>query len=159
MKNIVLISLCVILTACGASDGITRSAKKMINGKWLLKNIDYETNAKGTFNITILDKISTQCIEGSHWEFIANNHSGNYELSNDACTEKGIKNFIWSIPTEMYGLEYSIMLKPVNKKMKSTTNDKAYRMQLSELDTATMVWTYDVTIEGENLLLKLNFVK
>lgn len=159
MKNILLLSLCIILSACGASDNITRSATKKINGRWLLKNVYYKTNAKGTFNIKILDEIPLKCLETTQWEFIANNHTGNYELSNNTCTEKGIKNFIWSIPTEMYGLDYSIMLKPVNEKMKSTTNNKGYRMQLSELDINTMVWTYDMDIDGENHFLKLYFIK
>ncbi|WP_158597001.1 lipocalin family protein [Aquimarina sp. BL5] len=159
MKTIYIILTCTILFSCGASNKLTRAAKKSINGVWILKDVDYNTDSKGTYAITVLDNISLKCIENTNWEFIANNNTGSYALSGSSCSNTGVQNFIWSIPKEMYGFNHSIMMKPVNHKMKSNNNNKGYRMQLFELEETTMIWSYDMIVDGEKFTIKLNFDK
>ena len=43
--------------------------------------------------------------------------------------------------------------------MKSTINNKGYRMQLYELDGTNMVWAYDMIVDGQKFTVKLNFQK
>ncbi|MDH7446456.1 lipocalin family protein [Aquimarina sp. 2201CG14-23] len=159
MKTSFTLLICALLLSCGASDKLTRAAENSINGVWILKEVNYDTNRKGTYNISILDNIPSTCIEDTNWEFIANNNTGSYALSGSSCSTKGIQNFIWSVPKEMYGFNHSIILKPVNKKMKSVTNNKGYRMQLYELEATTMIWSYDTIVEGEKFTLMLSFTK
>lgn len=138
---------------------MTRTVATKINGAWTLETVDYETEKEGTYNFTIFNSISPKCLENTNWEFISNNNTGNYVLLDPSCTNIGIQNFIWTIPKEMYGYDYSIMIKQVNDKMKSTTNNKGYRMQVSDLSAETMVWTYEVKVNGQKFTIKLNFIK
>ncbi|WP_299241831.1 lipocalin [uncultured Aquimarina sp.] len=159
MRTICILLICTLLFSCGVSNKLTRAAKNSIDGVWILKEVDYETDSKGTYAITILNNISLQCIENTNWEFVANNNTGSYALSGTSCTDTGVQNFIWSVPKEMYGFNHSIMLKPVNHKMKSNINNKGYRMQLYELENTKMIWSYDMIVDGEKFTIKLNFDK
>lgn len=159
MRTIFLFLTCILLYSCGASDAFTRSAKISIHGVWILKEASFDTNSSATYNVTVLNGVPLKCIEDTNWEFISNNNTGSYALSGTSCPEIGIYNFIWSIPKEMNGLKHSILLKPVNKKMKSEINNKGYRMQFHELKDDRMTWTYDMIIDGEKFTIKLNFEK
>ncbi|WP_299436323.1 lipocalin family protein [uncultured Aquimarina sp.] len=159
MRTILIICICTLLFSCGASNKLTRAAESSINGVWILKDVDFDTDLKGTYNVTVLDNIPLKCLEDTNWEFISNNHTGSYALSGSSCPNTGNQNFIWSIPTEMYGFHHSIMLKPVNQQMKSDINNKGYRMQLYELDINKMIWSYDMIVDGEKFTIKLNFNK
>ncbi|WP_299222504.1 lipocalin [uncultured Aquimarina sp.] len=159
MRTICITLICTLLLSCGASNKLTRAAKNSINGVWVLKEVDYDTDSKGTYAITVLNNISLQCIENTNWEFIANNNTGSYALSGTSCSNTSVQNFIWSIPKEMYGFNHSIMLKPVNNKMKSSNNNKGYRMQLYQLEETMMIWSYDMIVDGEKFTIKLNFDK
>ncbi len=159
MRAIVIVLINILFLSCGASDKLTRAAERSINGIWILRKVDLDTNHKGTFKIKLLDNIPTECIENTNWEFISNNNTGSYALSGYSCRQNGIYNFIWSIPKEMYGFNHSILLKPVNKKMKSELNNKGYRMQLYELGTNTMTWSHDRIVDGEKFTILLKFEK
>ncbi|WP_378174198.1 lipocalin [Aquimarina sp. SS2-1] len=159
MRILSLVILCVFFCSCGASDQLTRAAESSINGVWILKEVNFDTESKGTYTVTILDNIPLRCIENTNWEFISNNNTGSYALSGSACNKTGIYNFIWSVPKEMYGFNHSILLKPVNAKMKSEINNKGYRMQLFELAENRMTWGYDMIVNGKKFTIKLNFDK
>ncbi|MFD2562279.1 hypothetical protein [Aquimarina rubra] len=159
MRIVFLVMICALLLGCGASDKLTRVAESSINGVWILKEVNFDTAGKGTYTITILDNIPLKCIENTNWEFISNNNTGSYALSGSYCSTKGIQNFIWSVPKEMYGFNHSILLKPVNAKMKSEKNNKGYRMQLYELGEDNMIWSYDMIVDGEKFTIKLHFDK
>ncbi|MBW1298358.1 lipocalin [Aquimarina litoralis] len=159
MKILRFILLLAIVSSCGTANKFTRAAKISMNGVWILKDITYETNSRATYNITILDNISLSCLEDTIWEFIANNNTGSYSLSGSTCSNKGVFNFIWSIPKELYGYTHSVLLKPVDNKMKSTINNKGYRMQLYDLDSINMIWSYDMIVDGQKFTIKMNFEK
>ncbi|WP_343912451.1 hypothetical protein [Aquimarina litoralis] len=159
MKTLRFILFAILLSSCGSTTKFIRTAKISMNGVWILKTINYETDSKGTYEISILDNIPLSCLEDTNWEFIANNHTGSYSLSGSTCLKKGVFNFIWSIPNELQGYTHSILLKPVDSKMKNTINNKGYRMQLYELDGTNMVWAYDMIVDGHKFTVKLNFQK
>ncbi|MHA7057449.1 hypothetical protein ACWGOQ_0009550 [Aquimarina sp. M1] len=159
MRIIFLVLICSVLFGCGASDQLTRAAESSINGVWILKEANFETENKGTYNITVLDNIPLKCIENTNWEFISNNNTGSYALSGSYCPTKEIQNFIWSVPKEMYGFNHSILLKPVNAKMKSEKNNKGYRMELYKIGAFKMTWSYDLIVDGKKFTVKLNFEK
>lgn len=156
-KTLLLCCISLFLISCGGTSPTTRMANQIVNGEWILQEVDYESETNGNFEIKLFDGLPANCIEGTTWKFTANNYSGNYRLTDDSCETIGTRQFLWSIPKDMYGLDYSILIKPVNHRKKSTMNNKGYRMQLSEVHPTSMIWTYDIALDGERFTLKLNF--
>ncbi|SEK44225.1 Lipocalin-like domain-containing protein [Aquimarina amphilecti] len=159
MRIISFLFIGILLSSCGASDAFTRAAKVSINGVWILKRANFDTTSTTKYNVTVLGDVPLKCIESTNWEFISNNNTGSYALSGTSCPNTGNYNFIWSIPKGIQGDNHSILLKPVNEKMKSEINNKGYRMHLYELNEDKMIWSYDMIADGEKLTIKLYFDK
>ncbi|QKX06770.1 lipocalin [Aquimarina sp. TRL1] len=148
----------MVLTSCKGTSIAVQQTTKAINGQWTLNQLDYD--AEGTYNITLFGGIPAKCVEGSQWAFVSNNNRGNYLITDGSCANvAGPNNFIWTVPDEMYGYDYSIMVKPVNAKYKSEINNKAYRMSLTEVKENAMLWTYEVPGDGEKVTIKLHFTR
>ncbi|WP_299519492.1 lipocalin family protein [Winogradskyella sp.] len=147
--------LLLILTSCGISKTV-RTSKKVIKGNWTLKTITYSES--GTYNISLLNDASKECFEGSQWQFIPNNNTGNYIIDNANCTA-GSRYFIFTIDEidETTGL-YDFLLKPTNEKGKSQTN-AGFRMNLSQLSDTNMQWKQTVSVDGNPFVINMNFIK
>lgn len=154
-KIIVLITLAVILTSCGASKTV-RVSKKIIKGDWVLNSISY--NQTGTFNVLLLEDANKACFEGSTWQFIPNNNTGTYSINSANCSQ-GERYFIFTIQevNQETGL-YDFLLKPTDAKKKSITN-RGFRMQLTNLSDTTMQWQQTVSLEGKPFKINMNFTK
>ncbi|RMB61024.1 lipocalin [Dokdonia sinensis] len=157
MKKILLIAFAAIVTtACGPSKTVQES-KKTLKGYWTLNDISYDR--PGTFNVTIFEDTSAECLEGSQWRFIPNNNFGNYEISNTSCPT-GKRYFVWTIPdTGDNASNYDIMLKPTDEKMKSTMNNTGFRLALSYLSDDQLQIRQTVQLEGSPFTIKMNFSK
>jgi len=156
MKKIVLL-IVVLLTvfACGSSKTI-RTSHKVIKGNWTLTNITY--SEYGTFKITFFRDVSKECFEGSNWQFIPNNNTGTYTITNAQCY-KGDRNFIFTIQEidAETGL-YDFLLKPTNAKHKSEDN-KGFRVKLEALSDDSMQWTQTASIDDKTIKINMNFSK
>ena len=155
MKQILILILAVSLLSCGASKTV-RDSKKVIKGNWTLKTITY--NKIGTYNVTLLNDASKTCFEGSTWQFVPNNNTGIYTISNPSCTI-GERYFIFTIQEidEATGL-YDFLLKPTNEKHKSETN-QGFRLELTSLSDTFMQWQQTITVEGSPFTITMNFTK
>lgn len=157
MKKIgLLLILATILASCSASKTV-RTSKKVMKGDWTLSTITY--NQPGTFNVKLLNDVSKECFEGSSWQFIPNNNTGNYTVNNPNCTT-GMRYFIFTIQeiNEATGL-YDFLLKPTNEKKKSETNNAGFRLQLTQLSDTDMQWQQSVSLEGKPFIINMNFTK
>ncbi|MDY8136110.1 lipocalin family protein [Aquimarina sp. 2201CG5-10] len=158
MKKQYLIIFCLlVIVSCKPLSKTVVTAMAGIKGDWVLNTIDYE--ADGVYKITLFDQVPAKCLEKSHWKFISNNNTGKYTILDTSCKVNESQNFVWTIPDEMYGFDYSLMIKPVNKRMVSELNNKGYRMALSKLDKTTMIWTYEVMADNDKIVIELNFTK
>ncbi|MFH4969148.1 lipocalin family protein [Gaetbulibacter sp. M240] len=155
MKKLMMILLTLSLVACGASKTV-RTAKKTIKGTWNLSNITYDR--AGTYNIKLLDDASKTCFEGSDWQFIPNNNTGIYTISDSSCTS-GERYFIFTIDEvdAQTGL-YDFLLKPTNAKGRSETNE-GFRIKLSSLTETSMQWQQTVMVDGSPFTISMNFIK
>ncbi len=140
---------------CGSSK-VVRTSKKVIKGNWTLHSVSH--NQTGTYDITLLNDASKGCFEGSSWQFIPNNNTGIYTISNDGCSN-GERHFIFTIDEidEVTGL-YDFLLKPTDQKGKSATN-KGFRLRLKELSETTMQWQQTVNLDGKPFTINMNFSK
>jgi len=156
MKHLLLSSFLIIFLSCGASKTV-RLSKKVIKGDWFLQNISY--NQSGTFNVNLLSDTSKECFEGSTWQFIPNNNTGTYEITNGNCAT-GKRYFIFTIQEidETTGL-YDFLLKPTNEKKKSETNNSGFRLKLSQLSDTNMQWQQTVSLDGKPFTISMNFSK
>ncbi len=150
---LVLIGIC--LFSCGASKTV-RDSKKVIKGNWTLSSIDYSKT--GTYNVTLLNDASRECFEGSTWQFIPNNNTGNYNISKPSCNS-GDRYFVFTIDEvdETTGL-YDFLIKPTNEKGKSETN-QGFRMKLTLLTETNMQWQQTVRVDGASFIINMNFTK
>ena len=136
---------------------MVRQSKKVMKGDWTLSSINY--NQPGTFNVKLLNDASKECFEGSSWQFIPNNNTGNYTVNNTNCST-GMRYFIFTIQeiNEVTGL-YDFLLKPTNEKKKSETNNVGFRLQLTQLSDTDMQWQQTVSLEGKPFIINMNFTK
>lgn len=145
----------ITLLSCGGTKAV-RESKKVMKGDWTLSSINY--NQPGTFKVKLLNDASKECFEGSTWQFIPNNNTGNYTVNNTNCSI-GMRYFIFTIQEidESTGL-YDFLLKPTNEKKKSETNS-GFRLQLTQLSDTDMQWRQTVSIEGKPFTINMNFTK
>ncbi|WP_040246870.1 lipocalin family protein [Psychroserpens mesophilus] len=155
MKKMLLVLIGICLFSCGASKTV-RDSKKVIKGNWTLSSIDYSKT--GTYNVTLLNDASRECFEGSTWQFIPNNNTGNYNISKPSCNS-GDRYFVFTIDEvdETTGL-YDFLIKPTNEKGKSETN-QGFRMKLKLLTETNMQWQQTVRVDGASFIINMNFTK
>lgn len=155
MKKMLLVLIGICLFSCGASKTV-RDSKKVIKGNWTLSYIDYSKT--GTYNVTLLNDASRECFEGSTWQFIPNNNTGNYNISKPSCNS-GDRYFVFTIDEvdETTGL-YDFLIKPTNEKGKSETN-QGFRMKLTLLTETNMQWQQTVRVDGASFIINMNFTK
>ena len=154
-KTIMLIALAIILSGCATSKKV-RTYKKAIKGNWIVNAITY--SKAGTYNVTLFEDVSKDCLVGSTWQFVPNNNTGEYTLSDSNCIS-GERYFIFSIQEidKETGL-YDLLLKPTNKKHQSETN-AGFRLKLSGLSDNTMQWQLTETIDDKPFIISINFIK
>ncbi len=155
MKKAIFLLAVFIMAGCGASKTV-RTSKKVIKGNWTLNTVNYDTS--GTLKVNLLNDTSSRCFEGSTWQFIPNNNSGTYTISNGSCNN-GDRHFIFTIDEvdQTTGL-YDFLLKPTNEKGKSETN-KGFRLRLTQLSDASMQWQQSVNVNGKPFNISMNFSK
>ncbi|WP_026449880.1 lipocalin family protein [Aequorivita capsosiphonis] len=156
MKKILILAVIAVTAfACGTPKTVQES-RKVIKGYWALDNITYD--ATGTFNVTLFNDTSTECLEGSNWRFIPNNNTGNYTIENSNCPT-GQRDFIFTIQEidPATGL-YDFLLKPTNAKGKSETN-VGFRLRLAQLNESSMRWEQTVNLDGKPFKINMNFSK
>ena len=155
MKKMLLVLIGICLFSCGASKTV-RDSKKVIKGNWTLSSIDYSKT--GTYNVTLLNDASRECFEGSTWQFIPNNNTGNYNISKPSCNS-GDRYFVFTIDEvdETTGL-YDFLIKQTNEKGKSETN-QGFRMKLTLLTETNMQWQQTVRVDGASFIINMNFTK
>lgn len=150
-----LVVVAATVFACGTPKTVQES-KKVIKGYWAVDNISYD--ASGTYNITLFNDTSAECMQGSSWRFIPNNNTGNYTINNGNCPT-GERNFIFTIQEidPSTGL-YDFLLKPTNEKGKSETN-AGFRLRLAQLSDSSMRWEQTVSVDGKPFKINMNFTK
>ena len=143
------------LISCGVSKTVQQS-KKTIKGDWLVESITYSET--GTFNVNLLNDVSSSCFEGSSWSFISNNNTGNYTIDKAQCHE-GQRYFVFTIKEidPETGL-YDFLLKPTNEKNKSEDNH-GFRLHLTHLSESSMKWEQTVSLDNKPFKIYMNFSK
>jgi hypothetical protein len=157
MKKIIIVTVVsLFLWACGPSKTVKES-KKILKGSWTLNDINYDQS--GTFNVTIFQDTSAECLLGSRWRFVPNNNFGNYDVIDGNCPV-GKRYFIWTIPdTGDAATNYDIILKPTDAKMKSTMNEKGFRLSLSYLSDNQLQLKQTVQMDGKPFTITMEYSK
>ncbi len=155
MKQIIVLLLTLSVLSCGTTN-VVRNSEKDLKGTWTLNSFNYSKT--GVFNVNIFDDASTDCFEGSTWEFVPNNNTGTYQINSSGCAT-GERNFNFYIQEidQATGL-YNFMLKPTNAKGKSD-NNQGYRLKLAGITETTMQWRQTVTLDGSPFTIFMNFTK
>ena len=155
MKKLTFLLAILLFVGCGASKTV-RESKKVIKGNWVLNSINYSES--GTYDVTLFSDASKQCFEQSTWQFIPNNNTGLYNISDTNCST-GERNFVFTIQEvdELTGL-YDFLLKPTDAKGNSETN-QGFRLKLSQLSETAMQWQQTVSVNGNPFTINMNFSK
>lgn len=155
IKQSLLIVLVTVLASCGASKTVKES-RKTLKGNWTLNDVTYDR--PGTYKVNLFNDASEECMEGSTWRFIPNNNFGNYTLSGSGCDTE-MRYFVWGVE-ETGGdmMNYDILVKPTDSKMKSATN-AGFRVNLAYLAEDQLQMTQTVNVEGVPFKITMNFLK
>ncbi|MGB3775705.1 MAG: lipocalin family protein [Leeuwenhoekiella sp.] len=145
-----------MVVSCGPSK-VVKESRKTLKGTWNLDNINYG-DANGVYDVKLFDDASSECFVGSTWNFIPNNNFGNYEITGTACSS-GKRYFVWTIPDVENPSSYDILLKPTDEKMKSTMNNKGYRLTLDYLADNSLRFTQTLQVDGKPFTIYMNFTK
>ena len=156
MRKITLLFMSLVLILACSTPKTVQQSKKVIKGYWNLDAITY--NETGTFNVTMFNDTSSECLEGSSWRFIPNNNTGIYSIQNGNCPT-GDRNFVFTIQemNSETGL-YDFLLKPTDAKHRSDDN-KGFRLRLAQLDESSMKWEQTVNLDGKPFKINMNFSK
>ncbi|WP_142784388.1 lipocalin family protein [Changchengzhania lutea] len=153
--QILFLLLAISLASCGTSKTV-RESKKVLKGNWTLNSIDYSKT--GSYNVTLLNDVSKECFENSTWQFIPNNNTGIYSITDSACAT-GDRNFNFTIlEVDEASGTFNFLLKPTNEKGKSETN-QGFRLKLTVLTESIMQWQQTVTVDGTPFIINMNFTK
>jgi hypothetical protein len=155
-KALFLMLAAMVIISCGPSK-VVKESKKTLKGTWNLDNINYG-EANGVYDVTLFDDASSECFVGSTWRFIPNNNFGNYEITGTDCSS-GKRYFVWTIPDIENATSYDILLKPTDEKMKSTMNNKGYRLSLDYLSDDSLRFTQTLQVDGKPFTIFMNFTK
>lgn len=155
IKQSLLIVLVTLFASCGASKTVKES-RKTLKGNWTLNDVTYDRT--GTYKVNLFNDASEECMEGSTWRFIPNNNFGNYTLSGSGCDTE-MRYFVWGVE-ETGGdmMNYDILVKPTDSKMKSATN-AGFRVNLAYLAEDQLQMTQTVNVEGVPFKITMNFAK
>ena len=157
MKKITLILITLLfITSCGSSRDVVRDARRTLSGEWTLNNIIFPANSN-VLDVTLFNDATAACLRNSDWDFVSNNNTGSYTVTNPNCTTHE-RYFIWSVNEEGEG-DYDFMLKPTNADYESTTGNQGYRLNLVEVAQDEMVWEQTVMFEGNPFTITMEFNK
>lgn len=155
-KIIVFLVLASMVISCGTPKTVIQS-NKVIKGYWSLDLISYSES--GTFDVTLFNDASKKCFIGSTWQFIPNNNTGKYTISDEHCVPTGDRYFNFTIQEidNNTGL-YDFLLKPTDAKQNSADN-LGFRLNLTQLTETTMRWEQTVLADGKPFRIYMNFNK
>ena len=93
MRKILAFAITLLFLSCGATKNV-RNKEKVLKGNWNLTNIAYSKT--GSYNVTLFNDASKECLEGSSWKFVPNNNSGVYVIEKPNCSN-GERDFAFTI--------------------------------------------------------------
>lgn len=156
-KLAILIFSVAFLISCGSSR-VVEEARETMKGDWQLTDISYPGNNQDV-QVSLLNNIPATCLEGSTWNFIANNNTGSFVNSGLNCGSE-TRFFIWSIDGSNAGMgQYDLLIKPTNESYKSELGNQGYRINLTHLSDDRMTWEQTVNFEGRPFTITMNFNK
>ena len=158
MKKVIFILIsALVMVSCGASQ-VQKEARKTVNGNWNLSDISFP-GSTGDLQVTLFEDATADCLRNSDWNFISNNNTGSYVVTNAQC-DTNSRFFIWSIDeVDAASGTYNLMLKPTDADYDSTTGNQGFRINLVTLTGTNMVWEQTVNFEGDNFTIRMEFNK
>lgn len=153
MKKIQLLSLLLVFLASCSTSKIANKAEKDMRGDWELVNISADNSGikiKNIFNHSNID-----CFIGSQWHLVANNHKGSYTFTSANCSADQNK-ISWHMEEEN-GVPYFWFKQLNGEKAKNVKS--GYKLRVVNIGENTAVFSQQLSMEGERITLKYNFVK
>jgi hypothetical protein len=145
----------IFLSSCSLSKQ-NKSYRSAINGSWTLSSITHPNNP-GEYTAVLFNVANAPCYNGSTWNFISNNSTGNYTFANPGCGTD--PNYVrWSIYEPGDG-SYYFQFKPIDEKKNSTNDNTGYRLNILSLNDTKMVLSTNVQADGKPFTLNFNFTK
>lgn len=158
---VVIVAGLLSLGACSVSKE-ARTTKKSINGSWTLQDIKFESAGEQGVEIkmkaTIFNEAEDNCFEGSTWNFIANNGTGDYTIGNGGNCVGVTQSIKWSI-YEPAGGEKLFQFKRLASKRTAMDDNNGFRLRITQLEDNAMQLKSDNTFEGRPVTLVYNFVR
>ena len=157
MKKLGITLLIVTLFVSCSLSKVEKSARKTVDGNWVLNSVSYDT--QGVFNTQLFNDATASCYKDSQWFFRSNNSTGTYNITNADCST-GIRNFRWAANEIVKNTgEFDFTMKFTDDKNKDLDKNAGYRMNLKYLDDNSMQITQTIQFEGKPFNINLNFTR
>lgn len=157
MKKLgILLLISTLFVSCSLSK-VEKSARKTIDGNWVLNSVTYDT--QGVFNTVLFNDATASCFKDSQWFFRSNNSTGTYNIINADCST-GVRNFRWAANEIGKNTgNFNFTMKFTDAKKNDIQEDTGYRMSLKYLDDNSMQITQTIQFEGKPFNINLNYTR
>lgn len=157
MKKIGIMMLTAMLFVSCSLSKVEKSARKTIDGNWILNSVTYDT--PGVFNTTLFDDATASCFKDSSWFFRSNNSTGTYNIINADCST-GTRYFRWAADEIVKDSgNFDFTMKFTDEKNHDIAKNTGYRMNLKYLDDNSMQIIQTIDFEGKPFNINLNFTR
>jgi len=135
-----------------------KSNKKLLKGTWEVTNIRF-VGDKGLYKANLFEIADSPCFNGSQWIFVPNNGSGKFTVNSSAHCETSTHRIHWSY-IESDDETAIMQFKFVNNKNKPLDpENRGYRVNIENLDAASMEMRITTTYEGNPFDVVMTFSK
>jgi CRISPR/Cas system CMR-associated protein Cmr1 (group 7 of RAMP superfamily) len=86
MRKLSYLFLLIFIVACKTNTAtkLDNKTERVIKGKWQISSVNFIGSEY--FKINAFDLADVKCFENSTWNFVSNNNTGDFTLSNTSCT-------------------------------------------------------------------------
>lgn len=149
MKKFVLISL-VIFALYSCKSTYNRAEESPLKGEWMVSNVTYSQTG---IKVKSFDLADAQCFKNSTWNFVPNNHTGNFTLNGGGSCPTLSENITWYIDNNN-----QFNMKFVNNEKAKNVAD-GYNLNYVAVSETSFQLIQNASLEGKPIQIKYEFSK
>ncbi|MFD0862097.1 lipocalin family protein [Sungkyunkwania multivorans] len=155
MRKVHLIYLAIfsMVAASCSVPKFAREVRQTVNGSWTLTDISYDQ--PGRYETVLFNDADAKCFVGSDWFFRNNNSTGTYTISSKNNCASGIRYIRWSVNEKEEG-KAQLQFKLTDERKKDVSSG-GYLLNISSLNSETMVLDHSVMVGGNPLKISYTF--
>lgn len=129
-KTVFILVMSIFALACKPKQTVTNTqldnkSERLIKGDWQISSVSYV--GSDLFKVTSFNIADSKCFEGSQWNFVSNNNTGEMALNKSNCVTYGSR-ITWFI-----NKEGNFVMKFLNEGVKAKHTTGGYVLKVANL--------------------------